>query len=74
VISPFFEICGGPIPGLRLPRNAWAVLQREDIRTLDQLRAVIPRIDCLRDVGPKTAQIIQDELIRVAPSEEPTDL
>jgi hypothetical protein len=72
VASPFFTPCEGPITGLRLPRNTWAVLEREDIRPLDQLRAVIPHIDCFRDIGPKTAQIIRDEFTRVVLSEEPT--
>jgi hypothetical protein len=60
----------GPIQGLRLPRNAWHALQRQNITTLDQLRAMADRVHRFEGIGPKTAQIIRAELARVIPSEE----
>ena len=64
----------GPIDGLRLPSRAWAVLQAENITTLDQLRAMAGRIDRLERIGPKTARTIRDELARVTPhKEQPSD-
>jgi hypothetical protein len=62
----FFEDCQGPIRGLRLPLNAWNALHREDITTIDQLRAMADRIHWLPGVGPKTALAIRVELGRVA--------
>jgi hypothetical protein len=43
----------GPIRGLRLPHNAWQVLQNADIGTLDELKAV--RIEGLSGIGLNTA-------------------
>jgi hypothetical protein len=54
----------GPIDGLRLPPQIWAVLQRENIRTLDQLRAVAGRIDRFDGIGAKAAHIIREEIAR----------
>jgi hypothetical protein len=62
----FFEDCGGPIRGLRLPLNAWNALHREGITTIDQLRAMADRIHWLPGIGPKTALAIRVELARVA--------
>jgi hypothetical protein len=68
------EISPGPIEGLRLPPNAWHVLRRENIRTLNQLRAVAGRIERFEGVGPKTALATREELARVASFEErPSD-
>jgi DNA-directed RNA polymerase alpha subunit len=61
-----FEICGGPIQGLRLPLNAWNVLHREGITTLDQLRAKADQIERFSGIGAKTALAIRVELGRVA--------
>jgi len=62
----FFEDCGGPIRGLRLPLNAWHALHREGITTLDQLKAKADRIHWLPGIGSKTALAIRVELDRVA--------
>jgi hypothetical protein len=62
----FFEDCGGAIRGLRLPLNAWYVLHREGITTIDQLRVKADRIHWLQGIGPKTALAIRVELGRVA--------
>jgi hypothetical protein len=35
-----YETCEGTLEGLYLPCLAWDVLRREDIQTIDQLRAV----------------------------------
>ena len=51
----------GPIKGLRLPANAWYVLRRENIRTLNQLTAIADRINQLDGIGPKTALTIHEE-------------
>ena len=56
----------GHIRGLHLPQNAWQTLQNAGIRTLDELKAVVVRIEQLPGVGPKTAQVIRAELDRVA--------
>jgi len=61
-----FEICAGPIRGLRLPLNAWNVLYRERITTIEQLRAQADRIHWLPGIGAKTALAIRVELGRIA--------
>jgi hypothetical protein len=62
----FFADCEGPIRGLRLPLNAWNVLQRESIATLPQLTAIADRIERLPGIGAKTALAIGVELGRIA--------
>ena len=57
----------GPIRGLRLPQSTWDALQREGITTIDQLKAVADRVHWLPGIGRKTAQLIKEELARVAP-------
>jgi hypothetical protein len=56
----------GPIRGLRLPHNAWQVLQNADIGTLDELKAVAVRMEGLSGIGLNTAQVIRAELDRIA--------
>ena len=68
----FYEACKGPIDGLSLPHNAWEVLRRENIETLDQLKAVVDRLEQFEGIGPKTARVIRRELARVTSSGEPT--
>ena len=55
----FYETCKGPIDGLSLPHNAWEVLRRENIETLDQLKAVVDRLEQFEGIGPKTARVIR---------------
>jgi hypothetical protein len=55
----------GPIRGLRLPHNAWLVLHRENITTIDELRAVADNLKGFDGIGPKTARAIRAELTRV---------
>jgi Holliday junction resolvasome RuvABC DNA-binding subunit len=62
----FFDDGEGPIRGLRLPLNAWIVLDRENITTLPQLTAIADRIERFSGIGPKTARAIRVELGRVA--------
>lgn len=63
------DVCEGPIPGLHLPQQAWFVLERENIRTMDRLKAVAGRIEhLLPGIGPKTADAIRAELARVGAS------
>jgi DNA-directed RNA polymerase alpha subunit len=62
-----YEIRAGPIAGLRLPFATWAVLMREGITTLDHLRAVADHLEQFEGIGRKSAQIIREELARVAP-------
>jgi hypothetical protein len=61
-----FETCGGPIEGLYVPRLAWDVFDRENIQTIDQLRAVAGQLERLEGIGPITARVIRQELDRVA--------
>jgi hypothetical protein len=62
----------GPIRGLRLPLNAWTAFEREGITTLDQLRAMADRLHWLPGIGPKTAQVIREELARIAAPDQAT--
>ncbi len=57
---------GEPIRGLRLPYKTWEALRREGITTLERLRARADQIHTLLGSGPKTAQMIREELARVA--------
>ncbi len=61
-----FEDCEGPIRGLRLPLNAWNVLDRENITTIAKLTAIADRIERLPGIGAKTALAIRVELGRIA--------
>jgi Holliday junction resolvasome RuvABC DNA-binding subunit len=61
-----WQVCKGPIPGLRLPLQAWTALERDNIATLDQLTAAADRIERVPGVGPKMAETIRAELARVA--------
>jgi hypothetical protein len=68
----FHAVREGPIPGLRLPRKAWLALERAGIATLDQLTAVVDRIEHVAaGIGPKSAQSIRAEVARVGRSTEP---
>jgi len=64
-----YETCEGPIGGLYLPPNAWEALCRENIETLDQLKASVGWLELVKGIEPKTAQGIRLELARVAPFE-----
>ena len=64
-----YETCEGPIGGLYLPSNAWEALHRENIGTLDQLKANVGWLELYEGFEPKTAQVIRLELARVAPPE-----
>jgi hypothetical protein len=62
----------GPIDGLHLPRRAWTVLERENITTLDQLKAVADRMErVIPGLGRKTARTIRAELARIASRANP---
>ncbi len=63
--SYLLERWEGPIRGLRLPAIAWNRLHDEGITTLDQLKAAADHLEQLVGIGPKTAQIIRDELARI---------
>jgi hypothetical protein len=45
-------------------------LQREGITTLDELRAAADQIHQFEGIGLKSAQVIRDELARMAQPEE----
>ena len=60
-----FDDCEGPIRGLRLPLNAWVVLERENITTLPQLTAIADRIERFPGIEATTALAIRVELSRV---------
>jgi hypothetical protein len=46
------------------------VLKRENITTLDQLRAVAHQLERFENIGARTATVIREELARAAASEE----
>ena len=71
-MSHHYETCEGTIQGLYLPGLAWEALHRENIRTIDQLRAVAGWIERFDGIGLKTAQAIRLELNRVAVPGEQT--
>jgi hypothetical protein len=68
-----WECIGGPIRGLRLPFDAWEALRGVGITTLDRLRAMVDKIHRLPGIGPKTAQLIREELARVTSSRRAPD-
>ena len=62
-----FETCAGPIEGLYVPRLAWDVFDRENIQTIDQLRAVAGQLERFEGIGPhNSTETIRQELDRVA--------
>jgi hypothetical protein len=61
-----FQPCEGPIEGLHVPQLAWDVFHRENIQTIDQLRAVADQLEQFEGIGPITARVIRQELNRVA--------
>jgi hypothetical protein len=69
-----FQTCKGPIEGLYLPQLTWDVFHRENIRTIDQLRAVADQLERFDGFGPITVRAIRQELDRVAePGEQMSD-
>jgi hypothetical protein len=67
-----FEPSEGLIEGLYLPQLAWDVFHRENIQTIDQLRAVAGQLERFDGIGPITARVIRQELDRVAAPGEQT--
>jgi hypothetical protein len=67
-----FEPSEGLIEGLYLPQLAWDVFHRENIQTIDQLRAVAGQLERLEGFGPITVRVIRQELDRVAATGEQT--
>ena len=63
--NPRWERIGVPIRGLRLPFEAWEALREEGITTLIRLRAMADHIHTVPGIGPKTAQLIREELAHV---------
>lgn len=49
-----------------MPRLAWDVFQRENIQTIDQLKAVADQLEGFDGFGPITVRVIRQELDRVA--------
>jgi DNA-directed RNA polymerase alpha subunit len=66
----FYDTCAGPIRGLYLPVIAWEVLGRENIQTIDQLRADADRLEQFDGIGSRMAQVIRQALVHVASPEE----
>jgi hypothetical protein len=70
----FYDTCAGPIRDLYLPPIAWDVLRRENIGTMDQLRAHADRLEQFDGVETRMAEVIRHALTHVALSEEhPSD-
>jgi hypothetical protein len=67
----FYDTCAGPIKDLYLPSIAWEVLRRENIGTLDQLKAQADRLEQLDGIEARMAQVIRQALAQFRPSEEP---
>ncbi|GEO19153.1 helix-hairpin-helix domain-containing protein [Microvirga aerophila] len=68
-VNPW-DVWKGHIPGLRLPLSTWAALREDGILTIEQLSTKADQIHKLPGIGQKTAQLIRDELARVALPEE----
>jgi hypothetical protein len=66
----FHSTCAELIRELDLPAFVWEVLQRENIRTIDQLRAQAERLEQVEGIEPRMAQLIRQELTRAAQAEE----
>lgn len=66
----YLDCWGGPIRGIRLPLNAWDMVQAEGITTIDELKAVAGRLETFVGIGRKTAQVIREELARIEASGE----
>jgi hypothetical protein len=66
----FYDTCAGPIHGLYLPPIAWAVLEREKIKTLEQLAVLADRLEQFEGIEPRMAEVIREALARVASPEE----
>ena len=68
-----YDTCSGPIRGLYLPPGAWDVLHRENIQTLDQLRAGADQLEQFDGISARMAQVIRQALTEVGPSDEQTE-
>lgn len=68
----FYDTCPGPIAGLYLPPTAWEVLQRQNIRTMDQLKANSHQLEQFDGIGPGMAHMIRLALAYNAPFEAQT--
>jgi hypothetical protein len=66
----FYDTCAGPIRDLYLPPIAWEVLRRENIGTMDQLRAHADRLEQFDGIEVRMAEVIRQALAHFAPSEE----
>ena len=68
----FYDTCAGPIEGLYLPPIAWEVLQKENIQTLDQLRANAHQLEQFDGISIRMAQVIRLALAYATPFEDQT--
>jgi hypothetical protein len=68
----FYDTCEGPIEGLYLPPIAWEVLKRENIQTMDQLRAHADRLEQFDGISVGMAHMIRLALVYTAPFREQT--
>jgi hypothetical protein len=68
----FYDTCAGPIEGLYLPPIAWEVLERENIQTLDQIRANAHQLEQFDGISIRMAQVIRLALAYATPFEEQT--
>jgi len=66
----FYDTCAGPIEGLYLPPIVWEVLQRENIQTMDQLRANAAQLEQFDGISVGMAQMIRLTLAYSAPFRE----
>jgi hypothetical protein len=62
----FYDTCAGPIEGLYLPPIAWEVLRRENIETVDQLRANAHQLEQFDGIAPGMAHMIRLTLVYAA--------
>jgi hypothetical protein len=71
----FYRTCAGPIEGLYLPSLAWEVLRREDIGTIDQLRAHADRLEQFDGIEAGMAQFIRQAALAhfACPYQQPLD-
>lgn len=62
----FSKSADDPFRGLLLPMEAWRAIDEAHITSLEQLKALAPRINAITSIEPQVAQMIKDRLDHLA--------